>query len=249
MQTNNRRNNQQKHISVPMSSPFYTYSENGEVRYITVQYWNGGIYMTFINRITEENVEEISFRMPEHVIKDLSYKLGKIMLERRNAYISGTPYQHVDMSYPIGSFQEDKIVSDGSCINVFTTDFKGSLRIVIEAKKGNLSIPILFYSDYVIADVSPENQNKLRYIDIYDTKIWSLYQALQTASTPLYRVFYNTAEQMIKAIGALIDEKMGSKKTYNSGGHNNSYGNRGSYQSKNYTESKVTETDRDEIPF
>lgn len=241
-----KRNVNPKHISVQMSSPFYSYTESEEVRYITIQYWNGGIYFTFMNKITDENVEEISFRMPEHVIKDFSTKLGRVMLSRRDNYMRGQDYEEVSLSYPIGSFQEDRIVKSGEIL-IYTTPVNGVPRVVIEAKKDGLSIPIIFHSDYVITDVSPENQNKLRYIDIYDTKIWSLYQALQTSSSPLYRAIYNTAEQIIRSITTTIDEKFGSgKKNYY-----DSYGSRGSYR-KSYDSDKSTEggrKDSDEIPF
>lgn len=240
---NNQR--QQKHLSVGMNSAFYSYSTSNEVKYITVQYWNGGIYLTFTNRITDENVEEISYRMPEHVIKDFSMKLGNIMLKRRNAYIEQREYDDENMVYHVGTYQDDKIILDG-IIRIYTVPVMGKKRIVLEAEKGNFKIPIIFHSDYIITDVSPENQNKLRYIDLYDTKIWSLYQALQTSSSPLYRAIYNTAEQIVRSITNYIDSALKNKQQYPSRGN---YSYKNSSEGKNMYGSDKKLSGDDEIPF
>lgn len=243
MPANQRRGTGPKHISVPMGSNIYSYTETGEIKYITIQYWNGGIYMSFVNRITDENVEEISFRMPEHVIDGFHNVLRNIMSNRMKAYKEGLEYEDISIQYPIGVFKDDKTILDGF-IEIYTKEINGVKRIVIKARRDSIEIPIIFNSEYVIFDISPEKQKELTYFDIYDTKLISLINAFETSKSSMYRAIYNTAEQMIKAFAALLDEKLS----------NNKKPFRSNFQSydKNYKrpEQKQTETiSDDEVPF
>lgn len=237
----------QKHISVQMSSPFYSYNETGDTKYVTIQYWNSGIYLSFISKTTDQNIDEISFRMPEHVIRAFSETLKNIMMSRVSNYTKGIDYDDVHETFYIGKFVDDKTVLDGT-VEIYTTSVRGSKRIVLEARRDNISIPIVFYSDYVITDVSPQNEEKLKGIDIYDTKIFSFYQSIECSGTTLYRVIYNTAEQTIRAFSALLDEKLGiSRNNYSK----SNYGSRGDFSTKSYSResNKPPVDESDELPF
>jgi len=199
-------------INVPMSRTYFSQKRPGGPKtyaFVVLEYYNDRIIMRFKQGITPENTTDSSCYLQPSKAYDFANWLEGFMARRRDAFVSGKPYdasEKLEMNTTMFRDGEEVTIGLLTCDTV-NVDGVPRLRITYTQYDKNSTIEVVFASNPPAGkfETSILNQNKIDYGDIEAFEFVITFKELQNPIIPMvYRIANAASGSITRYISAVM---------------------------------------------